>query len=211
MKVRLLSVFGAVLVFSALAATNSAATLWLHNGASLLSATSANVHGTIALHHKGGIAGTITIECPTSLADGTVGPGAKDLGEKILNASGEEVTSSKPLICKVTVGTQVCPVGTKVPVVPLHLPWGTELVLEGGATWDKLTEDPTNKKGEPAYEEECNGIKVTCTSNSQKAKFIENRSNGAVFRQTGESSASCNDGGEGFLTGEGEALGFQVS
>jgi hypothetical protein len=198
-KIQILGAFAAVLAFSALAVASASATLWLKAGASLSAETAANTHGILILHHTGGLAGSLLIECD-GLFVGKVGPGALDLVELVENLSG---TEQDLISCKVTSGNIFCPTGTLVSVHAVGLPWHTLLVLEAGVTFDEFLTG--------GYEVLCNGNKVECKG-ANKAKFIKNAANGAEFEFQGTIKNGCNDpGGEGTILGKGEVLGFTVS
>lgn len=209
---RKIHVLGVVLFvafsFSAIAVASASATLWLENGKSIIVAKVTTVHGTIILHHKGGIAGNILIEC-TGLLGGTVGSGAKDEITKVFDLSGKKILETGTGIeCLVTESDGIfCSADSKPTVNPLHLPWKTELLLESGNTYDMLEE--VTGKGTPGWTSTCI-VTVTCEG-SDRAKFIGNGTNGAKFKFEAELKATCDDGGEGTLLGEGEVLGFTVS
>lgn len=198
----------AVLAFSAVAVGSASATLWLVNGKSPLVATKVTIHGTIILHHKAGSAGNILIEC-TGLLEGTVGPGASDEITKVFDLSGKEITETGTGIeCKVTESDNVfCAAGSKATVNPLHLNWKTELVLSGGSTFDNLEE--VSGKGLPGWTSTCL-VTVKCEG-KDRSKFLSNGTNGAKLKFEAELKASCSDGGEGTLLGEGEVLGATIS
>jgi hypothetical protein len=201
-KIQILGAFIAVLAFSALAVSSAGATLWLEGGKSLSAEKAGTSHGTITLEHTGGTTGTSTVVC-SGLFVGTNGPNAQDKVTLVESLNGSEKDLVK---CKATAGCFVA----EPTVHAVHLPWTTELVLEGGATWDKQK----GTGGEPGWEVECAfGIKVTCAA-AEKAKFIANGANGAEFNYEGAASgeATCSDGGKGVVKGtKGVSLGFTVS
>jgi hypothetical protein len=207
-KVIILALF-AVFAFSAVAASNAlAAHQWLKGGAPItkVGGEPSTTEGKILLHHIGGLAGELTIECNGKF-DGTVGPGVADEITKALTLAGVEVTKTKPLSCTVVASkSSVCTTGTLVNVVPVDLPWKTELVLEGTSVFDNITE---NGKGLPGYETICHEIPITCTG-KDRSKFIKNETTGALLEFLGELKAKCTDGGEGTILGSGIAIGFTV-
>lgn len=176
--------------------------VWLKNGAELTAAEPSLVDGSVILHHKppnllGG--GEITVECKGQF-HGTVGPGMKDEITKVLDEKGKESN----LECVVTSSTNsICKAGTAVSVNPDNLPWKTELLLAGGKIVDDLL-------GNPGYSTKCASIEVLC-AHEEKATWLENSANGAVFEFTAANTASCSDGGTSTTLGKGTVLGFTVS
>jgi hypothetical protein len=153
----------AVFAFSVIAAASaSAATEWLLEGAAIPSpGDTVETTGELLLEDTG--TGT-QIECSGKF-DGTVGPGATDKIEKILNLAGVEETSNenlakvtKPAIdCKVeAAGLCNVTVGALIWVFPLHLPWKTELLLPEATLW--VDDIVSGTGGEPGYEVSCSTI-----------------------------------------------------
>lgn len=224
-KVKMLFVaMFALFALSAVAAgTASAANnhRWLNlAGESLTKAEPALTDGLLLLHHKppailGG--GSILIHCDGQF-HGTVGPNdgstgleAKDNGldliSDVLTLTG--VLNSIP--CEVLESTNgFCPAGEKVTVIPIHLPWSSELLLFENKVYDHLKEHVTEPKGQPGYETTCKSIKTSC-SGLDRSDWLGNDADGALFEFLGTIVNSCSDGGTGTVLGVGLVLDFFVS
>lgn len=201
-KFKVFGVLVAVFAVSAIAAAGASATLWLVSNASLTSATTATVHGTLEFNHTGGTAGATKILC-SGLIDGKVGPGAQDSIELFLSLSG---TASENDLVKCTAETGFC----LNPVVHVkNLPWKTLLKLVGTTTIDEITESGS---GMPTYEVTCTVGSVSCARANSEATFIKNGTNGAEFEFTEKGTeTTCSDGGKGWLIAKGENLNAKVS
>jgi hypothetical protein len=199
-KLQVLSVFVAVLAFSALAVASASATLWLEAGKSVTANKSVDSHGTLELRHTGGLFGNSVVLC-SALTHGTVGPNGVDETTSILDLAGHSAPKEK-ITCQLESG--FCP--GLVLVTVNGLPWKTQLVLNGTTTEDTVT----GTGSEAGYTTECGGLKVTCNKN-EKAVFTKNGANGAVLEDLGTSTASCSDGGTGTVKGSTELLGMTVS
>jgi hypothetical protein len=190
---------GLLLILAAVAAAGASATLWLANGASLVTKISASGHGKDIFHHEGGIFGSIEIEC-SGLATGTEGPGAEGSSTSVSGLAGGEEDLVKCVSLK---GMCVSPVAHI-----LHLPWKLLLLLEGTAT---VSDVLSGGGGEPEGELLCSIGNLTCGATG-KATFIGNGTNGAKFEATrAGTEKTCNDGGKGWVTGTSEKLGFTIS
>ena len=132
-KSRLIGCISLAVIFTFLvpAATAFAEPQWLVNGKTLAAAALAETEGKFTLKIKGAES---EIECKMRL-DGVVGPGGKDLWEKVLNLAGEEAALGvRALICPVMVDTGSaldCKAAENAEVFPHGLPWETLLVLVG--------------------------------------------------------------------------------
>jgi hypothetical protein len=149
----------AVFAFSVIAAASAlAASEWLLEGAAITTADPVETTGELLLADTG--TGT-EITCSGKF-DGTVGPGAADKIEKVLSLGGVEEkfeNLAKVLVPAVNCSVEkagLCSVavGALIVVIPLHLPWTTELLLPEATLWvDDIT---TGTGGEPGYEVSCN-------------------------------------------------------
>ena len=198
-KIQVLSVFVAVLAFSAMAAANASAANWFKGAEEVKTTQSADAHGELVLHHTGGLAGTILILC-TFLTHGTVGAAGKDETTKVLGLK-EELDVIE---CIVHTGNGLCAAGTKVTVSAKSLPWATQL-----STGTPITDTVTGSGAEAGYSTTCNGISIECKHN-EVANFKSNGTNGAIFEDPGTGKANCSDGGTGTILGTVEVLGFTV-
>ena len=200
----------AAFAFSAVAVASASAHEWLTKaGAKVEKAEKSTTDGLLLLHLKkigaleGG--GELTVHCEGSF-DGTVGPGAADKVEKVLGTKGELGTEASPIKCEVVESTNsICKAKTAVSVIPIHVPWATELLLIGSTLYDHFFEEGTN--GQPGYKTTCNGIGVTCEG-LERAEFLANIETGAEFTFLGELKAEKCTFGEGFVLGHGVVLGF---
>jgi hypothetical protein len=205
-KIQILGAFVAVVAFNALAVSSASATLWLNpsTGKSVLTATAATAHGTVEFHHV-----VLTVETVfrcSVLFLGTVGGpnGTEDLINLFHSLSG---TSSEDdlIICE---SVQNC----NKPIQHVEkLPWSTGLLLlSNGITDDHFFSDG---HGEPALEILCEGGLKTLCESLINAEFDKNLANGALFLFTkaGTVTKGCSDGGETWITGMIEVLGFNVS
>lgn len=157
----------AALAFSVIAvASASAATEWLLNGAAIGTATEVTTTGELTTLADTGT-GT-EVKC-SGIFDGTVGPGAVDKIEKILNLSKVEETTENlakvvvPAVSCTVVKAGLCSVsvGALIWVIPIHLPWTTSLTLPEATLWvDSIT---TGTGGEPGYEVSCPTVLGTQT------------------------------------------------
>jgi hypothetical protein len=203
----LLLVVVAVCVLSAYAASSTfAAHEWLDlEGAHLTKTVEALTDMLILIHHKppailGG--GEITIHC-TGQLHGNVGTAGKDAVGDVLGLKGE----LNSIDCEVSTSTNAsCPAKTLVTAHAVHLPWTTQLVLNGAVIEDELFESMHH----PGYNFECGRISVECTEN-ERLKWIANSTAGAEFEFTGMSVINCTDGGPAAVLGKGTLLDFFVS
>ena len=208
-KIQILGALIAVLAFSAMAVSSASATLWLIGGKSLTSEVLVNSHGSIILHHAGGLIGGFKVKC-TGLFLGFVGAGALD---KITNVEGLK-KELKTVECEFTEGGNCGTTSAKVNVTAINLPWHTllELVKDSNgqeSTIDHILEE-VNKK--PGYEVPCPKVGLTGNCSGLELElFTGNGTNGAIFEFKELEKNSCTDGGTGTITGTGELLGAQVS
>jgi len=206
-KIKYIGCVVGVLAFSALTVAIASATLWLRNGASIVSETAVDSHGTVIGHHTGGISGSFTVEC-TGLAHGTVGPGALGLLTEVLGLLSTEKNLVK---CRFTqVGGCGNVVGEEIEVHAINLPWHGLLELIAGKTIGHALSEAGK---EPGVEYPCPkifGFKGSCKG-LDTASFVSNGTNGAIFEDSGANKVACSDGGEGTTLGLGELLGVQVS
>ena len=140
----------AALFMSAVAAGSAfAAHEWLLGGASIGSATKVHSLGLLLVIDHTAPLGETVIHCHRYDA-GTVGPGAADLVESIT----KELLGTNDVIECTLVKAGGCKAGTIAKALAIHLPWKTELYLEGAELRDMTTADGN---GEP-------GWAVTCTN-----------------------------------------------
>lgn len=141
---RVFGVLCAVGIFSVVMVSSVSAAEWLLNGATIVSPVPVETPGEVTLDVL--VLGALAVDIRCSLIfDGTVGPGATDLVEKILNLAKEEI--GKELVglglsCEViTSAFEECgPVDGLAEVWTDSLPWMTTLELEGTTVLERLTE-----------------------------------------------------------------------
>lgn len=197
----------AMCALSAYAASSAfAAHEWLNlEGVHLTKTAEALTDMLILIHHKppgvlGG--GEITIHC-TGQLHGLVGPAGKDAVEDVLGLRGE----LNSIHCEVLTSTNAfCPAQTLVTAHAVHLPWMTQLILNGTVIEDELFESMHH----PGYDTECGRISIECTEN-ERSKWLTNAATGAEFEFTGMSVVTCTDGGPASVLGKGTLLDFFVS
>lgn len=85
----------------------------------------------------------------SGLAEGTIGPGAKDVTDEILDLNGEKLET---LDCPIDTEVAGNPCESSTPlilVLPLNLPWNTEVLLNAAGMF---VDDVTGTGGNPGYE-----------------------------------------------------------
>lgn len=193
----LLSVFA----FGAIAASAAFAEHeWLFNGGPVTSeltvlSETEEVGGLLLEDMKGGLFGEgIDVLC-SGLDEGTVGPGGKDLVTKIFDLEGRESPPNE-IICE----SMSASCGAPVEVLPVNLPWSTELFLNGLGEFRDLV-GPGNG-GEPGWSVTCHTsigpVTDTCTGHTNVA--VSNTTEGDVLitfdSGKPEETATCTRGGE---------------
>jgi hypothetical protein len=191
-----------VFSFSAVVTTGaSAASEWLLEGAAITTADPVESIGELLIADTG--TGT-EITCSAKF-DGTAGPGSAGKIEKILSLTGVEEKFENlarvlvPAInCSVEkAGLCSLSVGALIVLIPIHLPWTTELLLPEATLW---VNDITG--GEPAYEVSCNTIIGTQTDvcRFKPASDQKNIMGGVegIFEESESTNpkGSCSVGGE---------------
>jgi len=186
-RIRLIGLaFAAVCAFSGVSVASAvAAPEWLLAGKPITTAMKVKSKGTLELEDtKGGLGGgAVRVSC-TGTDEGTVGPGAADVVEKVT------VTS-----CSFVSG-ETCESPSAVAV---DTPWKTEVFEEGGKARDHLKEDG---KGKPGWEVTCHvfGVPGTDKCTGETSVGLENVAAGvnANFDETSRKSpAECSRGGKG--------------
>jgi hypothetical protein len=148
-----------------------------------VSINSKNV-GAFIFEHKGGLLGTLKVECSSGSASGTVGSEGRD-----------KITTSSVTGCKVVEG--LC-MGS-VTATAIHLPWNTQLEEVGAEIRDKLS---SSGAGTPGWEFECSGVKLSCSGETTTG--INDVLGGVeVVFDSKSTSTSCSDGGTGTVKGAG--------
>lgn len=180
---------------------------WLKAGVELTKEEPATTDGEWFFHHKvpglfGG--GEFTLACSGTLK-GDVSLGGADKVTVFLGLHGEK---ENEVLCKVSASTNsLCKVGATVLVKALHLPWVTKLEETSIGEEEHIVDALSAEASTPGWEATCSSIKTSCSTND-RARFVQNLANGAMFELTGELSASCSDGGTATTTGHSEVLGF---
>jgi hypothetical protein len=148
------------------------------------------------------IFGSATVDCE-GLGEGTIGPNGKDLITSIVDKEGKN-----PLKCT---GVKTCEGATEV--VPLDLPWETQIILNGTEPRDELLQAG---KGEPGYEvvncktslgtqkDDCSG------PTSQKLENMPTESDVLSIFDANSAKGNCTIGGTGAGDITGELLIFDV-
>jgi hypothetical protein len=199
----------AVFAFCAVAVSSaSALSQWLLNGgiiSTAVPATSTTGVNNLLLEDTGAGADVL---CSGSF-DGTVGPGAADLITEVLDLE-NKLVGAAGLHCEEDSGLCLEKLAT---VLPLNLPWATEIMLTaGGVFFNLILEDPVTKPGLPGYEVECKTIvgtiKDVCSGESgAEIKNITGGVEGAFLEANEEitPAGSCTVGGakSGLLSGVG--------
>lgn len=139
----------------------------------------------------------------SGIAEGTVGPGAKDLVDEIRNLAGAVVeTLDCPRDTEV-VGNPCESSTPEILVLPLNLPWKSEVLLNAEGMF---VDDVTGTGGEPGYEvQNCLvfglPVKNACTGNAEvllENMPLENDVLGIYEKVTGK----CTNGDKSEITGE---------
>ena len=144
-KIQIMGLLCAVCAFSMVAVASSSAAEWLLNGGAIATPDPVETSGELNLDVL--VLGVLAVSLKCSgIFDGTVGPGAADLVEKLLNLAKEEIGKELvglSLSCAVvTSAFEECgPVGGLAEVWTDNLPWATTLELEGTTVLDDF---PTN-------------------------------------------------------------------
>jgi hypothetical protein len=207
-----LAVF-AVVAFSAIIVASASAleSGWLVNGVGALTAALVETGEEITLDLLLGGILVISLDCSGTF-DGTVGGEDEgvastkwDLITEVLNLSKELVNAAKPLSCEVltSVASACGAVGELAMVVPVNLPWLTEIILSGSIFLDNF---PTNSgyhvvcPGSAKRENECKGL--------TEAELINNTTD-VIGKYTEATNEEACTEGVGHLVAEG--LTFAVS
>jgi len=208
-KIQILgAAFFAVLAFSAIGVANASAHEWLTlAGAKLTKAEPSVTDGKLQLRATelspliGG--GEVEAEC-TGTFKGTVGLGAADLVELVEGPKGEKDQQIDCTIVKST--NSLCKTGELALLAPLNLDWKTELILGGTNIYDDFE---TEKEGatELGYKLSCKGLENDCLLKLDRAIFLGNNAEGAVFDFLGELVSKCTSG-KGTVKGKGTVLKF---
>lgn len=176
---------GSVLIEAAKGATLEAdlAGTWRQGGSALTEPVAAKSAGTIKLTDEGASGGALKVECGQS-TEGSVGAHAAD----------EQSTFSASSCAQVS-GT-VCEKGHPVTLVPLHLPWRSEVIVGNESTRDVIVE---SGKGAPGYAIKCTVAGIfeivdECTGTLQTA--MTNVTGGVDASFDGE-KLKCTLGGSG--------------
>lgn len=210
-KIQAVGAVSAVMAFGLLSATNASSTLWLVGGNSLTVALATNAHGTLTIHHKGGLAGEFLIRC-TGSWHGSVGPGALGSVSEVLGLASSEKNLMSCTYERERLGMCGKTVNELVLVHILNLPWHSLLALM--ALIEPVTlNDYLSETGKiPGFSLLCSKTNVTVSCEGEDSvKFTENAVNGASFEFPALSKSGCSDGGEGLTLGFIELLGVQVS
>lgn len=182
---------------------------WLKNGAVITKEEPATTDGEWFFHHKvpallGG--GEVTLAC-TGTLKGDVSTGGADKVTAFLGLHGEK---ENEIACSVSASTNsLCKAGTAVLVKALHLPWVTKLEEPTIGEEVHLVDALSAEGSTPGWEATCSSIKTNCSTND-RARFVQDLANGAMFELTGELTASCSDGGTATTTGHTEVLGVHA-
>jgi hypothetical protein len=145
---------------------------WLVDGAQITEALATETEGELELTDLSNSSGVLCKE----ISDGTVGPeGINELLE-VLNAEKEKIEAALPLLCKAATGSACEENTTDIEVVPVNLPWLTQLVLTEGEPefLDYLSGSSEGK--EPGWKVSCLvlGIKITDTCEGVTSAKVEN-------------------------------------
>jgi hypothetical protein len=111
-------------------AASAETVLWLKKGANVTESLSSQVKGLLELTDLDAPGGAVTVDCE-GVVDGSVGPGGEGEVTKLLTSSGAE--NSEDLIeCALVSGKEgLCETSMTAYVIPLSLPWSTQLELSG--------------------------------------------------------------------------------
>ena len=200
-----LAVVAALFMSAVAAGSASAAHEWLLNGASIGAATKVHSLGLLLLTDHTAPLGETLIHC-VGYDAGTVGPGAADLVESIT----KELLGTNNVIECAIVKAGGCKSGTIAKASAIHLPWKTELYLEGTELRDMITEDGT--AGQPGWSVTCTNIlggstTDTCTS-TLGSTGVQNVAAGVNTPFEAKSpSANCKVGAEAIRNGAGLVRG----
>jgi hypothetical protein len=205
----------AMLAFSAVSAVTASAepALWAVDGVSVTSLVPVDTEGLLFLTDlKAPFVGSAEVHCEVGIVlDGSVGPeGEDEVTEVLLNGVKSELVTCKPI--------KGCEAGMEVDVLPLGLPWLTQLELMevGGVTLilDKLLNNGTIEAGY-AIDEGCLvlGIDTKDSCKGPTSADIENMPAEldvlAIYGEAVESEKTvCEVGGvgSGDVAGEGLTL-----
>jgi hypothetical protein len=168
---------------------------WLINGNSITSATKTHSKVLVLLSDSKATGGEVKVHCKGFDA-GTVGPGAADLVESI---TAELLGTKKSISCSFDkVGA--CKAGTTPTFEAVHLPWKTELVLNGTEVRDLFLADGS---GAPGWAVTCTNViggttTDTCEEEAGKpySAGLSNVSEGVLATFDSKTpSAKCSIGG----------------
>jgi hypothetical protein len=168
---------------------------WLINGNSITSATKTHSKVLVLLSDSKATGGEVKVHCKGFDA-GTVGPGAADLVESIT----AELLGTKKLISCSFDKVGACKAGTTPTFEAVHLPWKTELVLNGTEVRDLFLADGS---GAPGWAVTCTNViggttTDTCEEEAGKpySAGLSNVSEGVLATFDSKTpSAKCSIGG----------------